>query len=103
MNIIQELDKRNIDYEIYEDGTMLRFTDAQDNLGVLLQFDRFELRYHFWDANGASYSPDHPFIDLDEMFAEFDKLILIYYCDDNAAAFDAYFANWKPMEGVSHE
>jgi hypothetical protein len=43
------------------------------------------------DANGASYSPTRPFIDLDEMFREFDRLILFYYGDVNAAIWSRTF------------
>ncbi len=49
------------------------------------------------DANGASYSPTRPFIDLDEMFREFDRLILFYYGDVNAAIWEPYFQDWKPI------
>jgi hypothetical protein len=98
MNIPQELANRGVKHEIDESGCMLRIVDAEDNLGVVLTFDRFEMSYHFWDANGCSYSPDRPFVDLDEMFAQFDRLILVYYGDDNPAVFESYFKDWKPIE-----
>jgi hypothetical protein len=98
MNIAQELDKRGTEYEIDDSGCMLRIFDAEDNLGIMLQFDRFELTYHFWDANGCSYSPTRPFTTLDEMFEQFDKLILIYYGVDDPAVFEPYFKDWKPIQ-----
>ena len=97
MNIIQELDKRGVRYEIDDSGCMLRIIDAEQNLGLMLQFERFELTYHFWDANGCCFSPMHPLTTLDEMFGQFDKLIMIYY-GDNPLAFERHFKDWEPME-----
>jgi len=45
MNIIQELRERGVGYEIDDSGCMLRIMDAEQNLGVMLQFERFELNY----------------------------------------------------------
>jgi hypothetical protein len=102
MNIPEELLMRGLQWcDMHDNGKMMRIWDEQQNLGILLEFERFEMSYHFWDANGACFSPSRPFIDLDEMFAEFDKLILIYYSDTDPAAFDAYFADWKPLESLA--
>ncbi len=98
MNIPKELTQRGVEYEIDDSGLMLRIIDLEGNLGVVLTFDRFEMSYHFWDANGCSYSPDRPFVDLGEMLAQFDRLILVYYRDDNPAVFESYFRDWKPIE-----
>jgi hypothetical protein len=98
MNILKELAQRGTEYQLDDSGHYLRIVDAEGNLGVVLAFDRFEFTYHFWDANGCSYSPDYPFISLDELFNRFDRLILIYYCDDNPQAFETYFADWKLIE-----
>jgi hypothetical protein len=95
MNITEQLGKRNIEYEIQDGGKVLTFMDAEGNLGVMLKFDRFELRYHFWDANGCIYSPERPFIDLDEMLGEFDKLIFSYYKEPID---ESLFADWIVME-----
>jgi len=95
MNIPKQLQDRGISCEIRDGGKALTFMDGDENLGTLIKFDRFELRYHFWDANGCCYSPDRPFIDLDEMLGEFDKVILSYYKEP----FDeTLFKDWTLMD-----
>ena len=96
MNIRAQIEQRGIEYEIrwYVDGRQdLTFMDAEGNLGTMLTFELFNITYHFWDANGCVYSPSRPFMDLDEMLAEFDKLLLDYYADDFSR-----FADWQLME-----
>lgn len=97
MNIAQELTNRGVAYEIDCTGCLLRIVDAEQNLGMVLTFDRFELTYHFWDANGCSVSPVRPLVTLDEALMEFDKLILVYY-GDNPLALDMCFRDWQPIE-----
>jgi len=97
MNIIQELDTRGVRYEIDDSGYRLRIMDVEQNLGLMLQFERFELSYHFWDANGCCVSPKQPLTTLGEMFQQFDRIIMIYY-SDNPLMFEQYFKDWEPME-----
>ena len=97
MNIAQELTNRGVAFEIDRTGNLLRIVDAEQNLGMVLTFSRFELTYHFWDANGCSVSPVRPLVTLDEALAEFDRLIFIYY-GDNCLALDACFKDWQPIE-----
>ena len=77
MNIIQELDARGVRYEIDDSGCMLRIMDAEQNLGLMLQFERFQLTYHFWDANGCCFSPMRPLTTLDEIFGHRNMQMLL--------------------------
>lgn len=97
MNIIQGLNDRGVGYEIDDSGCMLRILDSEQNLGIMIQFERFELNYHFWDCSGCCFSPERPLTTLDEMFQQFDVLIMIYYTD-NPLTFERYFKDWQPME-----